>query len=214
MYSLVKKTAINKTSFKNLIIIDWDDTLFPTSWAMKNDISVDKNNIFIFQKIDNMILTLLKSISIYGKIIIITNASLTWIKQCLTTVPFSSAFISKNVEIFSAKDNYGNIYPNDVFMWKNKEFESQIKKFMYKNPIKKNVISIGDSEYEYNAMVSLFSFLQIYNINVKTVRLKQISNIDFLIDQLLNLERNIKYICTVDKHIDLIFIPNDKLDIQ
>ena len=41
---------MNINNKSTLIILDWDDTLFPTSWVNKNNIEIMNNSKFIYKK--------------------------------------------------------------------------------------------------------------------------------------------------------------------
>ena len=48
-----------------LIIIDWDDTMFPTSWLSRNNVNVNDNNTIngyqlMFTELDNVLSSFLK----------------------------------------------------------------------------------------------------------------------------------------------------------
>ena len=82
---------INNTT--TLIILDWDDTLFPTSWISKNNIEFLSNenkdllyNKF-FYKLDIKLVNLFTKMNKCGKIIIITNALLNWIDMSISILP-------------------------------------------------------------------------------------------------------------------------------
>lgn len=226
---------------KNLIIIDWDDTIFPTSWILKNNINIitknylnDNNIMKILCKIDIVLCKLLELMITIGKVIIITNATTSWIKQSCSLLVKSNEIIKKNIEIVSANDNYSKKYPSKISLWKKKEFYYQVLKYLNnndnlfmsninkntfgnlskinnelyinKNHIEKHsIISIGDSNYEYNALINLYD--NINNIvNLKTVKFKQDISIENFIEQIVILRENIEFICEINNHSDLIFL--------
>lgn len=225
---------------KNLIIIDWDDTIFPTSWILKNNINIitknyinDSNIVKIIYKLDIVLYKLLELMISLGKVIIITNATTSWIKQCCSILLKSNEIIIKNIEIISANDNYSKKYPSKISLWKKKEFYYQVLKYLnnndhiFMNNINKNtfgnlnkinnelyvktninkhsIISIGDSNYEYNALVNLYD--NINNIvNLKTVKFKQDISIENFIEQIIILRENMEFICEINNHADLIFL--------
>lgn len=68
-----------------LIIFDWDDTLFPTYWLISTGInmrSLDdiRKYLVYFKELDTIVSKLLYEALRLGKVIIVTNASIDWIR--------------------------------------------------------------------------------------------------------------------------------------
>ena len=143
--------SVNEIKSKNydgtLIIFDWDDTLFPSRWFIDESLSENDKQI---KYIDTHISTLLKYFRIFGNIIIVTNASLQWIKKCMSMLPKVKKTIKKyDIQIISARDKYMDATSNYT-IWKELTFGAIMSNSKYNN-----IISIGDSNYEYNALISL-----------------------------------------------------------
>ena len=171
-YNLLHKLTINnnilKQKYRNiestiskdntLFILDWDDTLFPTSWAMKNGINISNNGtrnglMEHFKELDRTVSNFLKHITKYGKVIIITNATKEWIMMSSIVLPLSYNIIDKNINVISARSLFENVSKSNM-EWKEKTFQMVInREFENKNTM--NVISMGDAEYEHQALVSL-----------------------------------------------------------
>ena len=92
---------LNKNN--TLIILDWDDTLFPTSWVNKNDINIININkigyIKYFEKIDISLNKLFNNMVNLGDVLIITNALLNWIDISSKILPLTNNTIKKNKNI-------------------------------------------------------------------------------------------------------------------
>ena len=112
---------------------------------------------------------------------IITNANKKWVELCLVTLPNTSSLIEKDVIILSAKDIYNqktnsmmdwkvltfkdvvnNIYINNVNINNALELEGLYAPLHASNPMQfiGNVISIGDSNYEYTALLNLYEYFK------------------------------------------------------
>lgn len=187
-----------------LIFIDWDDTLFPTSWIVRNNIDVldDKTvnqYIVFFSKLDTILYELLSEIKKYGKIVIVTNAVNKWVYNSSNMLPNSKNFIKKNVIVISARDIYQKTYPNNMDIWKLLIFENIANKNL--NDKKQNIISIGDAEYEFNALKKLHNNSRI----LKSIRFMKNPTFDELLDQLGVFKNNIHKILTSNKYMDLKF---------
>jgi len=194
--------SINKNS--TLFILDWDDTLFPTSWITQHNINI--TSLFFendkFKILDNILSSFLLTISNLGDIVIITNAYTEWVNFSSRIVPTSRNIIN-NIRIISARQQFNSVSPNTMD-WKKFAFLNEnLTKY-------NNIISIGDAQYEYQALVNLYHYTA--NKLLKSIRFIPYSNInstdkafDIIIDQIEILNKNIKKICLSSKHYDLSF---------
>jgi len=205
---------MNITNKTTLIILDWDDTLFPTSWINKNGIEFlsEQNKKILynkfFYKLDNNLYNLLVKLIKCGKVIIITNALLNWIDMTLTILPKTSELLkNKNIiKIISARGDFSH-YTNDMTEWKKLAFERELKNVQKLDQIN-NIISIGDAEYEYNALINLYTNNNKNYKLLKSIKYKRNPNI-YEIDEQLYITNNVIIdICKDKKHLDLLFIDN------
>jgi len=179
------------TTQNTLIILDWDDTLFPTSWASKNKIDLmttasRDRYIIQFQELDRTLSSFLKNISNYGRIVIITNAMADWVTISSFVIP-NTYDILKTIDIISARDLFNNQTKNTI-EWKKNTFQLVVDN-MYNDKHVMNVISIGDAEYEHLALVNLTKHHQHKIKYLKSFRLIQNPHHDQLIDQIIVLNK-------------------------
>jgi len=193
----------NEQSNKSLFIFDWDDTLFPTSWSFKQNINLKQENkvqyINIYKELDvvlyNIFMKLLKS----HYVIIITNASVEWVKLSMSVL-LNTSKILNNVKIISAKEKYHE-YNNPSF-WKIYAFNDEVNIIIKKNKLK-SVISLGDALYEYNALVELYHPHK-HNIKYfKTVKFLKDSTLNTLMTQLMLVFKSLDNLADTSKHLDL-----------
>ena len=193
-----------------IIIFDWDDTLFPTSWTVDNSIDLsdsDTQNKFIvyFSRLDMLLYKLLMNcLKNNSNIYIVTNATIKWINISLSMLPNTKKIIDKNVKVLSARDLHQE---NNTKMeeWKKLTF-LDIHNNKYKNYKKYQIVSVGDAEYEYNALINLFNQDSVSNQRIlKTVKLLKNPSFDSLVDQLEVLNSCIDKIIKRDRHLDLKF---------
>ena len=222
----------NKIYLTNLFIIDWDDTLFPTSWINKNSIDFNRPNTYTeyklyFLELDKTISNLLESLNSVGDVWIVTNASIKWIKSCLMILNKTRDVVIKNsIRIVSARDSYSqnNSSPTE---WKILTFQDIIEDIL--NKISKNmkpntyinIISIGDAMYEYIALINLDNFLKSFisrkelsgnksntanfNYLLKNIKFIEKPEFDLVIDQMHVLDKNKEMIINKLEFIDLKF---------
>jgi len=216
-----------KVYLTNIFLIDWDDTLFPTSWVNKNNINL-QNEISIseyklyFLELDNVISKFLSSLNQVGDVFIVTNASLNWIKNCLKILSLTNEIINLNkIMILSARDLYSKDV-NSPTEWKILTFRNVVLENLKKiKNIKKNtylsIFSFGDATYEYLALLSLNELL-LNNLNVKeymknnnfnfllkSIKFIENPKFEYIIDQINVIEQNKDSIINKLEFIDLRF---------
>jgi hypothetical protein len=187
-----------------VIIYDWDDTLFPTSWIMRQGIKIselaDVNKYIVyFHELDDVVYELLKASILLGDVYIITNANIQWIKLSKRLLRKSSQLIDKYVNIISARDNYKEMY--DMDEWKIHTFRKDI---INQISMADQVISIGDAKYEYDALLSLKDYTQTKKL-LKNIRFMSSPSFNTIIDQIGVVSKSIKEISAHNGHMDLKF---------
>jgi len=190
-----------------LIILDWDDTLFPTSWTMNNDISLsNSDNIgkykIIYTELDNVLCNFLYKCLSLGRVVIVSNASTQWIKASSKILPYTQKLLLDQILVLSARELYQHV-PN-MSLWKDFTFKNTVSSFFHhKQP--QNIVSIGDAEYEYAALVQLYNWNPNKKRLLKNIKFMKTPDYHTLIDQLTVLNKYIQKICKKRKHVDLLF---------
>lgn len=221
----------NKIYLTNIFIIDWDDTLFPTTWVNKNSIDMGKSHTIqeykvYFLELDKTISGLLESLNQVGDVWIVTNANINWIKTCLMGLEQTrKTIISNKIRIVSARDSYSSNSSSPT-EWKILTFQDILEDIINKisSKIKPNtfvnIISIGDAMYEYMALINLDNFIKSYMLNnnssntksnkqfkylLKNIKFIEKPEFDFVIDQMNVLNKNKVSIVNRLEFIDLKF---------
>ena len=198
---------MNISNNSTLIILDWDDTLFPTSWVNKNNIEIMNINKNLykkyFEKIDLSILKMFKILVKYGNVIIITNALLNWIEISSRILPMTSNFMKNrnDIKIVSARGEYSGVTDN-LIDWKKMAFQNELANIT-KNKKINNIISVGDAEYEYYALLNLYNGEQDNYRLLKSVKFLRYPNHHQIFEQIHILNNAIHNICTHTGHLDL-----------
>lgn len=187
---------MNKNN-KTLIFIDWDDTLFPTTWYNNATNIVDNSNL-ILKKYDNIVFDLLSKIKKTSEIVIVTNATINWINKSGLLLQKSYTLIKDSIRVVSARDKYILSYPLNPSIWKAKCFEKIINNTNYEC-----YISIGDSEYERDALIRMYKKNK--GIIFKTIKFIKNPSAQYLYNELMILLSKINNIITEKKHNDLVF---------
>ena len=217
---------------KTVIIFDFDDTLFCTKYfdtfsipykdIFNNRILLEEINpglVIELKQLENTILELFNNLQKKYDIIIISNAEIKWINNCMIYFfEQLNEYINDNkIKIYSAKNIFSKLI-KDKTKWKIKCFKKAIKE-LYKNDINidLNVISIGDSIEEKEAVFNLTKDTE-FN---KKIKPKYINMIPFpsassIILQLKYLNDNINDIILSNQSIYkmVIQIKNDNVEIN
>lgn len=144
-----------------LFIYDWDDTLFPTTWlydeAFQSPITFEQHEWF------NVCATHIRGILtisiIYGRVLIVTNASPGWISYCVERFIPTCKHIIERCDIHYA----WNAHEPDYTLWKKHYLISYVESTL---PIK-CVLGVGDRSHDREAVRLAFSGKCI----VKTIKL-------------------------------------------
>ena len=191
---------------KTLIIFDFDDTLFCTKYfdtfalsyqdIFACKVSLEEINPCLvreLKQLESTIIELFINLQQNYHIIIISNADLKWINNCLTHfLSELKEHINENdIKIYSAKNMFSKIVKNSK-EWKSKCFKKVILE-MYKNDLNSdlNVISIGDSKEEKKAVFNLTKFLEFRKIHPKFIHMISFPSAASIILQLKYLNDNI-----------------------
>lgn len=188
-YYLPKNNS-RKNIYNSLIIFDWDDTLFPTSFLAKigyfseNIFLVEKEQEIIIKKLEQIEKKIIELINISltkGEVYIITNAVFGWVEY--TSKKFYPNFYKMldKIKIISARRECENTFPNEVQEWKMQTFLNLRKNF--DNNLVTNIICLGDSMLEIEAGRFLANHFQ--EAFIKTVKFKENPKLDEVYKQLI-----------------------------
>jgi hypothetical protein len=196
------------TKRETLIILDWDDTLFPTSWVLTNNLDITEPSTRImfnkkFRELDNIIYNLLYTMNKLGKVIIITNAMPEWVTLSSSLLRNTNNIVT-DIPIISARKDYNK--KGTIKEWKKMSFLNELRNQISNNNKINNIISIGDANYEYNALVNLFNVQNNYHDRyLKSVQLMKNPSCIDLEEQLKIINKEINNICDHRHHLDLHF---------
>lgn len=198
-------SIMNISKKRTLFILDWDDTLFPTNWVYKNGINLmnsstrDQYTIY-FQELDRTLSYFLKNLTKMGKVIIVTNALTDWVYISSVVLPKTYNIIKK-IKIVSARGSYRNKSPN-MMDWKTMAFRDVVDE-EFRDSSLMNIISVGDAEYEYQALIALNNKKKNIPKYLKSIRFVKNPSHDTLIDQLQVLNLAIPEVWGKNNHLDL-----------
>jgi hypothetical protein len=191
--------VFNKT--KTITILDWDDTLFPTTLVSSNMNWIDDpksmpDKIKLeFEILSVQIIYLITAAKTFGDVVIISNAAKEWLISSVILIP-NVVEILRTVEIISTRE-YCQITSDDPQQWKTNTFFKKIGYYCESNPNTiLNVVCIGDSIIEYEAIKSVEKYINngdinniVYRKNIKFIDKPSIKSIIKQIFELAELMR-------------------------
>ena len=218
--TISEKTSASVESLtfsRTLLIFDFDDTLFCTKYfdtfslcytdIFEYNISLEKSHpklIKELKELEKTIINIFKKLLMNYDIVIISNANLKWIENCLTHFlrELKEYITENNIKIYSAKNMYSKIVKNSN-EWKTKCFKKVVKE-LYENEINNldlTVISIGDNNDEKRAVFKLTKDHIFRKLTPKFIHMISFPSAASIILQLKYIEENICNIINEDKNI-------------
>ncbi|TRY53218.1 HAD-like domain containing protein [Cryptosporidium tyzzeri] len=175
-----------------LIIVDWDDTLLPTtylSWNRQLDL---KNTNF-----GRIVADFLKKATELGQVIIITNAEPRWVYETSELyLPEILCFL-RVIPICSARQ-FTQAGSNDLKYWKYRAFNCVIQQFSNSFQGIANIISIGDSQWDRDAVFNVFENNKNIKIIPKAVKFLGSPSFEALGEEILILTSKLEEIVMID----------------
>lgn len=146
-----------------LIIIDWDDTLNPSTWCMTTGVLAVRapslTEIRILRELSVLVLSTLKKCVANGLLVIVTNAETGWVDMSSRALLPDVATFLRGVPVISARSTFESIVRDEPAVWKAMTFSRLISE--WSTLLDRNwllgdslpeVISIGDSSHEREAL--------------------------------------------------------------
>jgi len=144
-----------------MIILDWDDTLLPSTWLQQQGLSIavgsplpDADQRATLKRLANCAIRALKKAKRLGLVTIITNGEKGWVElSCCKFFPELFPVL-EGIKILSARSAYEPMHPGNPTQWKIVAFHKEISAFfLVAESGQKNMISIGDSLHERTALL-------------------------------------------------------------
>jgi hypothetical protein len=188
-----------------LIILDWDDTLLPTSFLVKNnyklEAQINENDKLKLKEVENIANMLIQMARLCGKVCIVTNADEGWVERsCQKFIPSVYKYI-QDIDIISAKTKYSSVYPNKIHFWKVAAMTDCVQKLFKSPDVITDFISLGDSSTDRYAALSVGKSLPLST--VKSIKFYSSPTIEQLKKQQEFILRYFPYFCTNKNNMDM-----------
>merc|ERR1719235_1440368 len=165
---------------ERLIILDWDDTVIPTSHLVLSEENVTiKEDLDAFAEEAEQFLKICLSL---GQVVLCTNAESWWPASSVWTYFPSLGPWLDQIPIVSAQCEYAPMGFKDPFDWKRLAFKQILSSY----PDATNILSIGDAWYERGAVIDACQEKAAcggFSVSCKSVKFVEAPNIKTLMDQ-------------------------------
>lgn len=160
---------------ETLIILDWDDTILPTTWLTDQGCTGNVVDLKHWHKkqlkmIAERAARTLRIAKKLGQVVIITNAKAGWVElSCHRYMPTLRPWL-QGVRVISARSTYETPLAATPSLWKHLAFQYEVKAFHEQNGFV-NIVSIGDAIYEQQALTAAAD--QILMCHAKAIKLDE-----------------------------------------
>lgn len=149
---------------ETLFIFDWDDTLLPSSWLQRQGLRLDDGSKVTqeqkeqLDEVANTCSAILCAAKECGTVVLVTNAERGWIElSCQKFMPSLGPCL-ESVKAVSARTSFESRSASSPSEWKVHAFDSEIHRVyghetVYGADCRKNVVSLGDSVHEREALL-------------------------------------------------------------
>ena len=194
----------NKKTHNSIFIFDWDDTLLPTSFLSPGgvfdlEMKLSRNDKEKLSEIEKEVSNILNNAINKGEVYIITNAEKGWVEFSASKFYPSITNLLSKIKIISAREEYEQLFPNEIGKWKIEAFLN-LQKYINQNLVT-NLICFGDSKFDIKAGKILASrFREAF---IKTIKFKEAPRLDDLFKQLNLVSKQFNYIYSSIKNMTI-----------
>jgi len=200
---------------ETILIFDWDDTVFPSSWVQEQGLRLDGETPLSPPQRDELVglarlaAETLQLAQQLGTVVLLTNAERGWIElSCQKFMPSLYSSVEQ-VKLLSARSEYETAAVSSPFEWKLRAFESEISRiFVEEEPDitrRKNIVSLGDSSHEREALIHATANLP--NCRAKSLKFVERPAVEQLRKQHTLLARCLRRVVHHDGNLDLCIRP-------
>lgn len=106
-----------------IFFVDWDDTLFASSWLAKTNFTSSKSDMTpdeddLLAQLETAVHKALTSLLRLGRVVILSSASREWIDKTMNIFFPSLRAVTRHAEIVSARDLFSRKFPDQPTAWK------------------------------------------------------------------------------------------------
>eukprot|EP00437_Effrenium_voratum_P000028 CAMPEP_0181430848 /NCGR_PEP_ID=MMETSP1110-20121109/17936_1 /TAXON_ID=174948 /ORGANISM="Symbiodinium sp., Strain CCMP421" /LENGTH=261 /DNA_ID=CAMNT_0023554179 /DNA_START=52 /DNA_END=837 /DNA_ORIENTATION=+ len=188
------ESPVSLDTTEALLLFDWDDTLLPTSWIHEqgwlneegdlvspaDEIILNRQQQVLLQELEVKVEQTLLTAMGYGRVVIVTNAMEGWVEtSCAAFLPGLRPLLDE-LDIVSARAFEG-VGIDGPAEWKRRAFAEIMEAAFAEGGSRPNVLSIGDSVYEQDAIKAATKCMP--NCSSKSLKLLESPDIQQLIEE-------------------------------
>jgi hypothetical protein len=205
---------------RSLQIWDWDDTLFPSTWLngqglrLEDDAGAAPEQQVLLDAIAAEVEQTIRLALQTGEVVIVTNAEHGWVDQsCRKFCPTLHPLVD-TLRVVSARSTYEEFGVFSPLDWKVKAFEREMGAFVPKaarlahQHEVANLMSIGDSIHEREALLRASETMHYAMRRVKTVKLPERPDLPSLHKTHELLRKQLRTLVEHDGDLDLVVNPH------
>jgi hypothetical protein len=180
-----------------LIFLDWDDTVLPTSFLAGHQIGLDsvlpEALAESFEEYAKVVRVTLQVLKLYGRVMIVTNAETGWVE--LTCAKFLPGLLPEVAELprVSARSEYeprGFLGPA---AWKTEAFAVQMQRHF--GDAEPNVLSVGDANHE---RIAVQRAAKRFDVEAKSIKFIEKPDLEMLSREHTLLQEHFSHLQSVD----------------
>jgi hypothetical protein len=208
-YDIIKDSVTPDMDCGKLIIVDWDDTLLPTSmlgakgYHPGRQFNLDNDTRENLKKLEESAIGWLELARSCGKVCIVTNSEEGWVDiSGKLFVPNLHQYIRGNkLDIVSARTRYQKMFPDKPATWKVAAMHDCVRKWFRSPDVITDFISFGDSPIDRLAAITVGNNLSIST--TKNVKFCQLPTTEQLHRQQQLVYQTFPHLCTAKNDLDM-----------
>eukprot|EP00930_Biecheleria_cincta_P086211 TRINITY_DN75539_c0_g1_i1.p1 TRINITY_DN75539_c0_g1~~TRINITY_DN75539_c0_g1_i1.p1 ORF type:complete len:274 (+),score=50.33 TRINITY_DN75539_c0_g1_i1:104-925(+) len=210
-------TEATLTSPEVVILIDWDDTILPTTWlhlqgllgadGSINALKMSSQQRTLLHELESKVTQVLWSAMSHGRVVVVTNAVEGWVQASSSAFMPDLCRVLDQLDVISARSMYECDGDASPFSWKQLAFADVLDAAFDERlqSAQQHVISIGDSMCEHAALTAMREKSNSHY--AKSLKLMERPSIEVLIEEHSVMSDTLEFLAYHEGHLDLELMP-------
>jgi len=204
------------TSAEVVILVDWDDTILPTTWLQLqgllgvdgsiNTLNMSSQQQMLLHDLESKVMQVLWTAMGHGRVVVVTNAAEGWAQASCSAFLPDLCHVLDQLDVISARSMYECKGETSPSSWKQLAFADVLDAaFDDLHSVQQHVISIGDSMYEHAALTAMQEKSSSHY--AKSLKLMERPSIEVLIEEHRLMSDALEFLAYHEGHLDLELMP-------